>query len=112
MAGSVHIMATYEALLGISAHMLEAARSSDWERLVDLETDCRNLVAGLRAQDAWEPLTDPLRIRKAAIIRKVLADDAEIRRITEPWMTTLQYLLRSVTHERTLQRAYRPGEFG
>ena len=38
-------------------------------------------------------------------MRKVLADDAEIRRHTQPWMTRLQAYLDGTRHDLRLQRA-------
>ena len=52
-------------------------------------------------------LADPqFRQRKAGILRKVLADDREVRRFTEPWMTRLEVYLGSSHQARRLHRAY------
>ena len=42
-------------------------------------------------------------------IRKVLADDAQVRRYTEPWMEQLQVFLGSARQENKLLRAYDTG---
>ncbi len=52
------------------------------------------------------PLTGVSRARKVAIIKKILADDKEIRNITEPWMNKLSMLINSTGTERKLNRAY------
>ncbi len=103
------IIATYEAILALTGQMLEAARSDDWDRLVALEQDCKKRVEELIAENTGQPLSGQLQRRKAQIIREVLADDAEIRNITEPWMTQLQQLLGSAGHEKRLHQAYGPG---
>jgi flagellar protein FliT len=106
---STQIIATYEAILAITGQMLDAARNDDWDRLVALEQDCKKLVERLIADNTGQPLDSEFQPRKAEIIRKVLADDAEIRNITEPWMAQLQNILGSADRERKLSRAYSPG---
>jgi flagellar protein FliT len=110
MPGYEDILQTYEAVSVTSAQMVDAAKNSDWDRLIALEQDCRDLVARLKRIDDGSPRPDaPYTQRKVALIRKVLADDAEIRRYTEPWMERLQALLGSARHEQRLQRAYDAG---
>jgi flagellar protein FliT len=46
------------------------------------------------------------RQQKAALIRKILADDAAIRSKTETWMAQLQRIMQSTRTEQRLQRAY------
>ena len=112
MMNSPRIITNYETILAITGQMLDAARNDDWERLVALEKDCKKLVEELIAENYGLPLSSQLQRRKAEIIRKVLADDAEIRNITEPWMMQLQNLLRSAGRERKLSRAYVSGSSG
>jgi flagellar protein FliT len=105
-------MAAYEALLAFSAEMVQAARDQDWERLVALERQCRRLVDRLKAADGLELPGGAARARKAEIIRKVLAYDAEIRKITEPWIARLQSLLEGGLREKRLRQAYGLGDSG
>lgn len=51
-------------------------------------------------------LTGAERERKVEIIKKILADDREIRNITEPWMNKLSMLINSTGTERKLNQAY------
>jgi flagellar protein FliT len=108
-----HVLDTYAAVSVKSGEMLEAAKASDWNRLVELEQECRALVDALRRDDCTSrdaPRPDPGYIRrKYDLIRKVLADDAQIRRYTEPWMEQLQVFLGSARQEQRLQRAYDNG---
>lgn len=105
------MIGTYESILAVTAQMLDAARAADWDLLVDRERKCRKLVESvMRANSANQMALEPrLRERKVEIIRKVLADDAEIRNLTEPWMQRLQHMLTSVGQERKLHAAYRAG---
>ena len=102
---------TYENILAITAQMLEAARAADWDLLVNREQECRQLVESLMdTRNENNIVLEPqVHKRKVEIIRKVLADDAEIRNLTEPWMQRLQHLLTSVGHERKLHAAYNAG---
>ena len=100
------LIATYEAILETSGHMLEAARQDDWEHLIALERKCSALVQNLIADPVQCELDGTTRKRKAEIIRRVLADDAQIRSITQPWMEELNALLTSASRGQALKRAY------
>ena len=105
------MIGTYENILSVTAQMLDAARAADWDLLVRREQECRQLVESLmNARSGKQIVLEPqVRRRKVEIIRKVLADDAEIRNLTEPWMQRLQHLLTSVGQERKLHAAYNAG---
>jgi len=107
-ADTERLLETYDCLSATTGHMLNAARRGDWERLVGLERDCSELVARLSALESDDPLPEALRERKSALIRKVLADDAAIRDITEPWMQRLESMLGANRHEQELLNAYGP----
>ncbi|HSQ05995.1 MAG TPA: flagellar protein FliT, partial [Burkholderiales bacterium] len=100
------VIAVYERVLAESQQMVEAARASDWERLVALERRCSHIVATLAGRELRETLEPALQRRKAEIIRNVLAADAEIRNITEPWMQQLQHILGSAARTHRLREAY------
>ncbi|MBI3529275.1 MAG: flagellar protein FliT [Betaproteobacteria bacterium] len=108
---SKEVIGTYENILAVTAQMLDAARAADWDLLVNREQECRKLVESLmNTRNENDIVLEPQVLgRKVEIIRKVLADDAEIRNLTEPWMQRLQHLLTSVGHERRLHAAYNAG---
>ena len=99
-------IAAYEAILETSGHMVEAAQKEDWDGLVELENKCRALVENVVADPLDCALDGTMQRRKGEIIRKVLADDAQIRSITEPWLDQLSRLLSTASRERNVQRAY------
>lgn len=102
------ILGIYERISALTGEMLAVARAGDWERLVALERDCSALIAHLPASES-EATADPEFLsRKAAIIRKVLGDDAEIRLLVEPWLGQLESLLGATRSERRLRETYRP----
>jgi flagellar protein FliT len=102
------LLLTYDQLSNTTGFMLSAAQAGDWQRLASLEKDCSKLVARLSALETDEPLPEGLAARKAALLRKVLADDAAIRDITEPWLARLGAMLGANSCERRLLSSYGP----
>lgn len=105
------ILSLYESVSGLSGDMLAAAQAGEWDQLVELETRCASQVQVLRAGEAAAPLSAERRARKVAMIRKILADDREIRDLTSPWMAKLGAMLQSSGAERRLANAYGSGAF-
>ncbi len=103
---SEEVIKLYESVAQITKQMLSAARLGDWDNLAVLESHCAGHVHTLRAGEAPVKLTNELRIRKVAVIKQILADDREIRHITEPWMAQLSNLMSSNNTERKLSMAY------
>lgn len=99
----------YEQMCALSTRMVEAARANDWERLIDLE----QAVAGLRdtlAQEAENGSPDPRDAeRKRDMIQRILKDDAEVRRHTEPWMEQVRRFLSGDVRKRQVDQAYGAG---
>jgi len=95
----------YEQMSTISTVMVEAARAKDWERLVDLEQQVAALRDKLMADDGGN-LSDGERIAKATLIQRILDDDAEIRRHTEPWMEHVRKFLGDGARQRQVEKAY------
>lgn len=103
---SQEIISVYENVADLTGQMLDAARTGDWEQLSLLESRCSSQVETLRKSEKPAALPVPLRDRKVAIIKKILADDHEIRTITEPWMRQLSAMMTSTGTERKLSQAY------
>lgn len=99
----------YEQMCALSTRMVEAARANDWDRLIDLE----HAVAGLRetlAQEAENGSADPRDVeRKRDMIQRILKDDAEVRRHTEPWMEQVRRFLNGDVRKRQVDQAYGAG---
>ena len=95
----------YEEMRALSARMVEAARAQNWEALVLLE----QAVAQLRdtlADDDSSALSDEERENKAQLIQRILEDDAEVRRHTEPRMEEVRRFLGGASKKRQVERAY------
>ncbi len=103
------MLAYYESIGHVSQLMLEAARHGDWETLVDAEQCCAALIKRLQdTGDASHGLDELEMLRKQEIIRQVLADDAQIRNLTQPWLRQLETYLGQSRMSRNVAAAYRP----
>lgn len=98
----------YEEIGALSAQMVEAARAQDWQRLIALEKCVTELRNALMTDDDNDKLTEPERRMKAALIQRILDDDAEIRRHTEPWMEHVRQYLDDANKRRRIEQAYGP----
>lgn len=98
----------YQQMSALSADMVAAAQAQDWERLVELERAVSSLRDVLMADDGGN-LDENDRIAKAALIQRILDDDAEIRRHTEPWMEHVRKFLGDGARQRQVQKAYGAG---
>jgi len=102
-------LAIYERMSALSARMVEAAREQDWDRLVELERQVSALRDSLRDCDSNTSLSSSERALKTALIRRILGDDAEIRKHTEPWMEQVRQFLGGHRVRRNVERAYGVG---
>jgi len=100
-------IAQYEAVAAASAEMLEAAQRQDWDALVSAERRCAGIITLLKAGGGETTLDERARERRAEIIRRVLADDAEIRRLLDPRMRELERLLTGAATRHRVNNAYR-----
>jgi flagellar protein FliT len=97
---------TYEAILIITNKMLAVAEDNEWDKLIVLEKECKKLTSKLVNNKSEQRLSDELLQKKVKIIHLILANDAKIRSITEPWMAQLQNMLNTAGQKRNLQQAY------
>ncbi len=86
------LIEAYEAIATASHAMLAAARADDWAGVAQLEDECRALIDGLRASAAGQSLSGAEQRRRVQLLREILADDAEIRERSEPWLQQLETL--------------------
>lgn len=99
----------YEEIRSLSTDMVGAARSSDWERLIELEgrvCALREELAVNSGQEADAAAGTHELDRKYRLIQLILDDDAEVRRHTEPWMEQVRQFLGSQGRRRQMQQAY------
>ncbi len=98
----------YEEMTALSGRMVDAAKCNDWDSLISLERSVTELRARLSEDDNAD-LSDSERERKAELIQRILADDAEIRRHTEPWMEQVRQFLGGTRKKRQVNMAYGAG---
>jgi flagellar protein FliT len=96
----------YEQMCAISQRMVVAARANDWETLIGLEQSVARLRDTLA--DESERATDglPSSERKRELIHRLLKNDAEIRRHTEPWMEQVRMFLTGNSRKQKVDSAY------
>jgi len=82
------VLSMYENIAGMTNKMVVAARSSDWDGLDTLENQCAS-AASMTMAGSVPALAGASRLRKIDLLKQILANDREIRAITEPWMTQL-----------------------
>ena len=99
------IVAIYEMMAEITADMLRSAGAADWDRVVLLEQQCARSLQRLQANERHD-LTGEQRGRKLQAIRRMLADDRQIRDLTMPWMNQLSALINNSGTQRRLAHAY------
>jgi flagellar protein FliT len=102
---STEALATFQSISLLTGKMREAARVGEWDRLAGLEQSCAALVAQLREMQPVR-LPPEMHRQKVELIHKILADDAEIRTYTEPWMRRIQTLLEDASMARRVHQAY------
>ncbi len=83
----------YKAIEDGSTKMLEAARVKDLESVMRYEGVCAVLIEQLRYRSREEELQPEERREKARIMQRILRNDAEIRHLTEPWLTHIEEIL-------------------
>lgn len=99
-------VALYEEVAQITSKMLSAAYQHDWDRLTELEAGCAHCVERLKGCAAAETLSAEARQQKIVLLKTILANDRQIRQLTEPWMQRISKLLGTASKECKLARTY------
>jgi flagellar protein FliT len=103
---SAQVVACYQSLSQVSRDIRDAAAEEDWDRLFALDKKRQPLVATLKKLDASVALDDASRRGKDALIREILADEAETRKYVTTWMQQLDQAMREGRRELRLLREY------
>ena len=98
----------YEEIHTLSGQMVNAAQANDWDSLIALESRVTALRDRLMNEEGADSLVLSVAesAQKSAMIRKILENDAEIRRHVEPWMDSVRQFLGSQSQRRKMQHAY------
>lgn len=87
------LIAHYEAIAQASHAMLAAAHADDWDEVHVLEERCRALIAELKSAARTTRLGVTEQRRRIELLRAILANDAGVRKRSEPWLRQLERLL-------------------
>jgi flagellar protein FliT len=98
----------YEEMHALSAQMVNAAQANDWDKPDRTGKPCDILRDKLMNEEGADSLVLSVAesAQKSAMIRKILENDAEIRRHVEPWMDSVRQFLGSQSQRRKMQHAY------
>lgn len=89
---SNEVLSMYENIAGLSNQMAAAARLGDWDGLSKLENQC---ASAARATATGVPaLNGAPRLRKIDLLKQILANDRDIRDMTDPWMNQVPGMAR------------------
>ena len=85
------LLACYESLHASAQRMLAAATVEDWSALQAEERNCDRLFArAAHMGDPMEILDPEGRRKRMVLLSGMLATDARIRNLTEPWLLDLE----------------------
>ncbi|MEW6313220.1 MAG: flagellar protein FliT [Pseudomonadota bacterium] len=102
------IIGAYENAWALTQQMLEAAKQSDWDKLVELEQRRAKVIEQIEELDAGV-VSGTWRQRKRELLHNIIAGDEEIRTLTRDWMRELREVLNSIDTEQKLNRTYGSG---
>ena len=103
---SVAVLQCYAKALELTHAMLEAAKRSDWDRMIVLEKERTRVIDQLRHLDL-DPGRDTQTLsRKRELIRGILGCDEQIQILTQDWMRELREVLGSIRSEQRLSQTY------
>jgi len=101
------VMNYYSAIAEQSEEMLRAAQQGDWDMLCAAEERCSLLIRELQGlKRNTVSLNDDERQQHIGYLKKILADDAAIRNITEPRLRQLEDFLRAASNSQRLHNTY------
>ena len=86
--------------------MLGAARTGDWDGLVQLESARQAKIDQILQINRSRIKDQELVARQSELIRNILSADEEIKRLTSSWMDKIQQELSVIGVDKRLQQAY------
>ena len=83
----------YLSIERASRDMLAAAQDSDWERVGAIQELCGVLIDQVRRLHGRVALNRHERRAKLKIVRQIVQNEAQIRRLAYPWTERYEYLM-------------------
>ncbi|SFB22411.1 flagellar protein FliT [Collimonas sp. OK607] len=100
------LMDCYEQIAPLTGRMLELARVGDWDGMMTLETQVRSCVERLKEITPVAALDASQLAQKQQLLRRILADDAEIRDLVTPQFARLSTLMGNLRRQQDINQAY------
>lgn len=100
------LLERYAEMLRLTQQMLELAKRSEWDYLVESGHERAAIVEDLIKQEENGVWSQAEREKKGDLIRSILEADDEIKKLTQAWMGELQEILGSIGAEKKLSKAY------
>lgn len=88
------LMSIYERMLALSEVMLTSAREGDWDTVTETEKQVASLAADMAARPSTPPKDEADRQARMALLKRMLANDAAVRDLAQPWMQELSQILK------------------
>lgn len=95
----------YQKMSALSGQMVEAVHAGDCERLCALENSQAELRDALIAKGGGM-LSEGEIAQTTELIQKILDDNAEVRRLVEPWKKDIRLFLGNGVTRRRVAQAY------
>lgn len=106
-AQNKEVMEMYAAIARQSETMLAAAQEGNWDGLCEAEEKCSALIQQLQTiKQSNAQLNETEKQEHIGYLKKILADDAAIRNITEPRLMQLEQFLRAASNNQRLNNSY------
>jgi flagellar protein FliT len=102
-----NVNTVYELIADLTNQMLMAAKMQDWDLLLELESSCTEQVEKLKSLKQESPPSRDNQDHKLASIKRILADDRQIRDLVSPRMAKLNSLISATQNGKKLTRAYK-----
>jgi flagellar protein FliT len=104
--GTRQVIDDYEALAAVTHEMRIAAERGEWDQVLLLEQQCKQLIDSLKSADEPSLLDEASQPHNIKLIKKILEDDTEIRQRTQAWMSQLQRIMQSNRQEQKINQTY------
>ncbi len=105
-APSDEVVALYQEMANITGSMLSAAHEQNWNRLIALEAGCAKCIESLKGCPVPARLSEAARLQKMSLLKIILANDREIRNLTDPWMQRIAHLLENANAQSSVNTRY------
>ncbi|WP_194727190.1 flagellar protein FliT [Noviherbaspirillum malthae] len=100
------VLSLYEAMSVAMRNMLSAAQSQQWETLLEFEQLVANITATLQTSGPEPVMTKEELERKGTLIRTMLIDDQEIRRLSTARLAVLATIVNGTGTEKKIANLY------